>query len=61
MFLRLINISDLDDKYTKSWFGIPEAGTKEILDSQEDYKKDVKELYMKLCNFMSENHDVWWD
>lgn len=61
MFLRLINISDLDDKYTKSWFGIPEAGTKEILDSQETYKKDVKELYMKLCNFMAENHDVWWD
>lgn len=62
---KLSIIWDTDDKYSSTWFGKnfedKEAERKAILDGHALYDKDVKDLYMKIANFMAENHDYWWD
>lgn len=57
---RLVRLSDMDDKYTDHWDDSDDK-SKNIKDSYELYRKDVKALYSKIFDFMYNNHDKLWD
>ena len=62
MIKRLSKIKDTDDRYC-GFLDIEdeEERIKELMKARELYKKDRRELYIKIAEFMAEYGDDWWD
>jgi hypothetical protein len=63
MLKKLINMSDADDKYFSMWNNVkdPKKKRKKLEESIDLYRKDRKNLYHEIAEFMAENGDSWWD
>ena len=56
-------MSDSDDKYFSMWDNVkdPKKKRKKLEESIDLYRKDRKNLYHEIAEFMAENGDSWWD
>lgn len=63
MIKKLLSMNDTDDKYYSMWKDIKddEERSKQLKSATELYRKDRKELYLKIAEFLAENGDSWWD